>query len=642
MFILEVTPIAKSSHADTLSYFSVKKVDPGGIVEVPLRKQNVLAVVMSVNPVTNIKSQIKSAGYSLRNIHKIIEGQLYSKALLATTYTLKDYFCIPQGKITNLLSPKFLQENQSLWKKRSTHKKRAIKKQMLMRPFPERIDYYKSFIREKRSDNESLIIVCPTTHECEELFYQLNKNTTHVFYLHSGISKKKRVAGYAEITERESSSVLITTPSFIDTPLFNLTTLILEHESSPQYIAAAQHLDLRVVIDTFARYVHADVIYADSIIRPERWYEIEKKYIERIEPFQNVLRDVTNRIEVEQLNVPITKKITDTERIAQLNKQVAEFSTLSKKSHSRIKKSIKDKENIFIFSSRKSLAPSIICNDCGNIVVSQKTGRPYSLFNKKSKHGGTTRVFRDPLTKEVIPAYDNCMYCKGNRLVQLGVGTERIYDDLKQYQKNATIIILDDNHKLLKKERAELSSLMKDTKHPVIVISTSKGFSLEEKFDNAIVASLDSMLGRPHQNVVTECLWVLSSILRMTMGSVYIQSRNITENQLAIIYTGRYQEFIQRELQLRKELDLPPYLTKIYISKEIQKIQLKKVYAFIQELFQKEMVHTDIMSGRKKSTITLRAELTIPKGTWNPSYQEPELLLKIKELARTWNIEIEA
>ena len=70
MNLIEVIPISKQRGLDRLSYFSNQDLELGIIVEAPIRSRTVKAMVVSSKPLSQQKSNLRGANYSLKELPK--------------------------------------------------------------------------------------------------------------------------------------------------------------------------------------------------------------------------------------------------------------------------------------------------------------------------------------------------------------------------------------------------------------------------------------------------------------------------------------------------------------------------------------------------------------------------------------------
>lgn len=627
MQILQVIPITKSINSEVLTYFSAKDVEPGRLVTVPLRKKEVSAIVVSSESVVNMKTQLRGANYQIRNVLEIHDGYVFSPAFLKTAHCMKNFYATSTGRTIEKFTPTFILKNLSEYTKSLPEKK--IKDQtgvkLLQRNYDDRVTHYKTLIREKFLQKESIHIVCPTIQSCKKLFADLQKNNRNCFILHSNLTAKQRKEQYQIIQNSENTSILITTSLFIDTYQKNKNIIIIEEDSSEHYRSiASPYIDARVFIQEYAHNTQSECILADSVLRPESWYQYVKNNAEIIEPFNKKIFK-TDDLKIISQHVKKPGKLTDKERIEEVTSK-KKFTILSKETVSVLKKSIKNKERIFLFSPKKSLAPSIVCNDCGNVARSNESGLPYSLYIKT--HPTTRvkqRIFICNTTGESIPAFDTCQFCNSWNMHSLGIGTEGILHEIESLFPKTTTHIIDGTHVTTKKRMKEIINDYETNKKSVIIIGTQKAIPQLPTTDTSIIVSLDSYFARMSYNVHSDVLTVVNNIREKTRNPILLQSRNITEESLPILSNGLYRPYIETELTERKEFNYPPYSTLCTIKKIIPKTQVKKDYRLLLELLKEYAPQILVHPAKNKTLVQLIVILELDISKWNHEQQDSKL-----------------
>jgi len=627
MQILHVAPIARSITTEVLTYFSVKSVEPGTIVTAPLRKQKIKALVVSSTEVTNMKILLKGSSYQIRNIHEIHDEQVFSPEFLNTCNTLKGFYATNTGKLINLVSPRFILKNiESFNRPKDIAVNTEASISLMQKNYSDRIIYYKTLLREKMLSKESLHIICPTQQNAIDLFHELEKNNENsVYILHSKITKKKTTETFQILHEKKNSSCLISTPGYIDTYLYQKTTIIIENENSEFYRPVAKpHIDMREFIIEYSKQLGINCILAASILRPESWHLRHQTTTQLVEPLNKKVFK-SNDIIINNLHVRKPGKQTDQERIQELDDEKS-FSCIAKESLESIKLSLNNNEKILIYSHKKSLAPSIICRNCGNMACSPESGFPYSLYIKQNHQTKTKeRIFICQNSGEKIPAFDVCQFCSGHHLITFGIGTERIHEELSALFPETQIQILDANSAKTKKS---LDAIIKDysqSSSGSILIGTQKALPYIDNTDLSIISSLDSYFSRMSHNTLPQVISLVKEITEKTSQPVIIQSRNILESYLPILQHGLYSQYIKNELSERKEYNYPPFSTLVVIKKSTKKEFIKKDYYSLNNLLDSFSPQILIQPGKKKGFVELICVLQLPINEWNIYYQDQKL-----------------
>jgi primosomal protein N' len=640
MQIVQVIPITKSINSEVLTYFSVKEVALGKLVTVPLRKKEIKAIVVQSESVVNMKTQLRGANYQIRNVIEVHDSHVFSSAFLHTCNILKDFYVTSTGRMLNQVTPSFILKNIEEWhypsqKKRSS---KGFRQLLLQRGYYDRITYYKTMIREHMFQKESLHIICSTIDESKIIFEKLQKNNNNIYLLHSGLTQKKLRETYKEMSDLTSPSFLISTPGFVDTYQHEKSTMVIEQESSEYYrTVSSPYIDMRVFIKKYANSAKITLVWADSILRPETYVLSQNNQGEIIEPLNKKVFK-TGDIEIISQHTKVTKKQSDAERISELSEKKA-FQALSKEAIEKIKEAILKKEKIFLFVHRKGLAPTIVCNDCGNVARSPESDLPYSLYIKTHpKTRIKERVFICTMTGESLPAFDSCQFCAGYNLNSMGIGTERVREEVQSLFPKTRTHIIDSAHVTTKKGMKEIVADYIKNKSAVIVIGTRKAIAQLPEIDTTVIVSLDSYFSRMSYNTHPEVLNLVVNIKEKTKNPVILQSRNITESSLPILHDGLYTKYIDTELSERKKFSYPPYSTICTLKRVVPKFAIRKEYDFLSSSFHHWNPNIMTHPAQKKTMVTLIMVLQLDADLWSAHSQDAKLASLLYGFDRTTEI----
>jgi len=444
MIIAQVIPLTQSIDTELLSYFSAKHISPGTLVTVPLRKKEITAVVVQTQSVSDIKSQLRGANYQIRNILHIHDHQVFSPAFLRASDAIKNFYATTTGRVIDQVSPRIVSKNLELFKRPVSLKSNSFvfREKLLQQRIEDRIVFYRTLVREKMLHKESIHIICPTQELASFFFKELSGNIEdHCFLLHGKLGKKHIEKTYTLLNDKAQSSLVISTAGFIDIHQHHKSGIIIEKESSEYYrTVAGPYIDLRVFVCEYARAMNIECMWADGILRPETWLKHKTENAEKIEPINKRIFKNTDICIVNQ-HIRKPGKQDDIERMKEISSKKT-FSALSDEVISTIEESIIKNKKIFLFVHKKSLAPNIVCNDCGNIARSPESGYPLSLYIKNNKQTRVKeRIMICHMSGESMPAFDTCQFCQSWNLVQLGIGTEGVFEQLENSFQNRKYII---------------------------------------------------------------------------------------------------------------------------------------------------------------------------------------------------------
>lgn len=683
MIVAKVIPITSSILTESLSYFSARKITPGTLVTIPLRKQEIRGIVLSTSEVKDLKQNLRTQNFKIRNIITIHDETVFSSAYLDTIQQLKNYYFLPAGKLIDISYPKYITKHFEEFCYDATSQmlpnKQNYSESLLQKPYGERIKYYKTFFHKKIKNAESVHIICPTVLDVKKMYEDLeNSFAKDIYLLHGKTSSKKLTTTYHEI--KKKPSIIISTPQFIDVPALHKTTIIIESDSSSYYYRAlAPKIDYRIFIEEYAKKSQIQTIFADSVLRAERFNQVNDKIFSH----ENVDIQIFFPDKIKLVSSISKKPIkqSDAERIKDIDKKRAAFSPFSDKILKQIKKSIKNNEKIFFYTTRKSLAPSIMCRDCGELAQDIETETPYSLYVKDKE-----LFYVNKINGEIIPAFDLCQFCGSWQLQTLGIGTESIKQELQKIFPKIASYIIDSTHK---KNQTEINNVLRDfntkSDRSKILIGTQKSLPFLENIDTSFIISIDGIF---FQQSYSNEERVLALVKRIYDNSkmTYIQTRKVSEKTLTkqksvslinndgkdilqlkfskklqaiikniqhsdefgkamlsqyteslkiwkLFKTGNYLDFIKNKIERKK-------LTVININHSAKKIDYTKIYHIYTKRLAKYYPHIKVKPSHKKDFINIIITLHVNVKKWNRENQEPQLSRLLPFGERNINIEI--
>ena len=157
MNLIEVIPISKQRGLDRLSYFSNQDLELGIIVEAPIRSRTVKAMVVSSKPLSQQKSNLRGANYSLKELPKQSINKFLPKQLIVALGEVADHYASDIGTVIKICFPKF----DMLLDKSKAISDRSIKKQNQPLFWQFRINEFESqvdrLLRSKKNTNIAII-----------------------------------------------------------------------------------------------------------------------------------------------------------------------------------------------------------------------------------------------------------------------------------------------------------------------------------------------------------------------------------------------------------------------------------------------------------------------------------------------------
>ena len=247
-----------------------------------------------------------------------------------------------------------------------------------------------------------------------------------------------------------------------------------------------------------------------------------------------------------------------------------------------VKKYLEKKDQVLFFLNRRGYAPFIICKTCGSKLDCPNCSI-YLTFHKHINKAMCHHCgYKSSLNSNCKKTENNCDY------QMYGPGIEKIYAELKQIFPEKKIKILSSDFLNKKKETKNLLSDIENNKIDILVGTQliSKGFNFPNL--NCIVVVDADFSGMGFDLRSTEKNIQLYNQLsgragRFSKDSLVIyQTFNPSDETLKNILENDSAQFLEDEINLRKEKNLPPFtrLIALIISSKNEKdgiLEAKKI-----------------------------------------------------------------
>ena len=631
MNIIKVNPISRGIGKETLSYFTGAEVNLGDIVEVPLRNKKINALVVDIEDVANVKSDIKNADFVTRKASIVKVRNLLSPEFIEASYDTARYFASNTGGILNSLIPKIILEKNipaDEAGKKSTEiisvTKKTSEKYAMQGDDEERFASYRSHIRQQFAKKQSVFFCVPTVEDAKNSVKQLEKGIEdYTFILHSKLKVKEITSLWKKIVEEKHPVLIISTPSFIAIPRNDIGTIIIEKENAKNYRTLARpYFDIRYFMEKYAEKIGAQLILGDILLRTETLWREEEGELIKATPFK--FRSLFTSEET-----LVDMRTYKTSRSG--------FKIASEEVEQLIKNTKNNNDHLFIFATRRGIAPSTLCADCQNIVMCNYCSSPVILHSSKTDNEDEN-YFLCHRCGEKRSANEVCKTCGSWKLATIGIGIELVEEKIKQRFPNIKIFRIDSDS--IKTEKQLNTTVQSFYNSPgSILIGTEMTLSyLNEKIENSAIISIDSLFSIPDFKINEKILYILLKIRNITSQSFVIQTRNPDEKVLEYALKGNLIDFYRNEIIDRKSFDYPPFsiLIKITIEGEKNKIikemeNVKNILLpFTIDIFQ-AFTHTI------KGKFVLHSLLKIPRNKW----PDKELLDKLYSLPLNITIKVD-
>jgi primosomal protein N' (replication factor Y) len=581
MYIATVIPLQRGYQKEYLSYFSATDIPIGSIVTIPIKSRTIDAIVINIEEVRDMKSDIKNADYQLKKIISIKGDSPFNKNFFIACQKMKNYTVSNTGTIIKSLLPSALIENISNLKKPIlTEEENTInikhEKLIFQATASDRLAFYRTLIREAFAKKESIFICVPTRYEIDRFSRELSKGIEHyVFVFHSDMTKKTLINTYNSSMTETHPILIIGTGIFMSIPRPDIKTIILENESSDDYKQINRpFIDIRSFAEVLSSLQKTKLIFGDTLLRPETLYRHDTG------EFGEISSPLYRLPEIERQTIVDMKDEVD-------EKGNKTFRTISKETKKMIDEAISLNKSVFLFSVRKGLAPITVCNDCKNTLLCPSCATPIVLYGSKQLTANKTttpRIFMCNKCGRKEKTEVRCPVCSSWNLTPLGVGTDRVYEETKNLYPSVKIIQIDKEATPTTREARE--AIIEFNKNPgSILIGTEMVFSyLEDEVYSSAVISLDGLFSIPSFNITQKILHIIEKLHYITSQKIIIQTR-IPENKiLQYILSGNVLPLCREDLAERKSFGYPPFKRLIKITFEGTALETEKARNYIEKI----------------------------------------------------------
>ncbi len=615
MIVIDVIPIAKGIGIEILSYFTSLSVVPGAIVKVPLRSKMVPALVVHVHTAQELKTELKTADYSLKKIDSALYDSFVSPQWLSLIDTVAYYYATTTGSVLHALIPQTVllgagKKSEALRKsfgvktheQQNNHENLGHKKQKIafQGSDDDRYSAYKSLIRQEFAQKKSIFIVVPTHEDGRRIFDEIVKGLEgYVFLLTGAQSDKEIMSLWGTAINLLHPIVIIGTGQFLSIPRNDISTIIIERENSRHYtLQHRPYIDIRTYAEMYAKIFTCTIIYGDTVLRIETLYRVHEGEISEGNPFS--LRSFSS---AEDTVIDMRDEQSSGKK---------SFKVLSDTALKYIRETKERSERMIILATRRGLAPSVVCGDCHNIVMCTSCSTPIVLHS--SPKGSFFMCHR---CGERRSADESCSICGGWKLGTVGIGIDLVVEKIHEEIKGIKVFKIDSD--TTKTDTAIKTTLTKfyDTPGSILIGTEMMLPYIRHSVEHAIIASIDSLLSLPDFRIYEKILSTLTRIRSYATRSFIIQTRTPKDSIFDFARKGNIIDFYRSHIEERKRFNYPPISTLIKITIEGDRTKISEEMHGIQNLLSPYTVDVfPAFTHTIKGKYVLHGLMTIPRARW--------------------------
>lgn len=429
-------------------------------------------------------------------------------------------------------------------------------------------EVYMHLIEQYVKNNGQVLILVPEinlTPQLEDRFTS-RFSSYSVISLHSQLTQKKRLENW-EQAKNGKAQIIIGTRLSVFTPFKNLRAIIMDEE---QDLSFKQHDKLRYhardVAMMRAKLLNIPFIAGSATPSIEIWHR-------SVNENKLLLYKLSTRA-VKDATLPKINIIKDETNIE--NEGISEYLKSAIKHHLDLR------QQILIFINRRGYAPVLFCSSCGWYASCSRCSSKLVVHRSKQR----LRCHHCDYQRGVDTS---CKVCGNVDLMSLGSGTQKVEERINKLFPNAQVRRVDRD---TIKTKAALDKLYDDMNHKKIdILVGTQMLSKGHDFPNlslVIVLDSDNALYssdfRASERLFSQLVQVAGRAGRgSTPGEVVIQT-NFPEHPLyQSVKNQDYESFASEEINLRKELNFPPFCFQAVLRAESK--NKKNLESFINQVY---------------------------------------------------------
>ena len=387
--------------------------------------------------------------------------------------------------------------------------------------------------------------------------------------IHSKLSIGERHDEWIRIKEN-NAKIVIGARSAIFAPLDNLGLIIIDEEHDSSYKSEADpRYNAKEVARKIAEMKNIPLLLGSATPDMKTFYNVQNGNITML----RLSKRANNS------NLPEVQIIDLKYELAKGNK-----SMLSEELYLEIEKNIKNKYQTILFLNRRGYSTFIMCRDCGYTLKCPNCNISltyHSFENKLKCHycGHEERVAK------------KCPNCNSEKIRYFGTGTQKLEQEIKKLFPNASTIRMDVDTVTKKNSHEEILNKFKNDNIDILIGTQMvvKGHHFPKVTLVGVIAA-DGSLNIDDFRANEKTFQILTQVAGRAgrenlPGKVIIQTYN--PDSFAIEYSKKqdYDLFYKTEINLRKQLNYPPFCDIIMVGfTGTDEDEIKKVSKYMYEL----------------------------------------------------------
>ena len=370
-----------------------------------------------------------------------------------------------------------------------------------------------------------------------------------VSVLHSKMTLMEKQTEYKRIVKGQAR-IVIGPRSALFVPLKNIGLIIMDEEHDPSYVSgSAPRYNTKEVATRIAYMENAVLLLGSATPEISTMYKAKSGKIDYYEMLKRPKNIQMPNIEIVDMKL---ETLTNKSNI------------LSNRLKEEIKKNLQNKEQTFIYLNRRGYSSYIVCKDCGKSIRCPNCDVNLTYH----KQNGLLLCHYCSYCETLK---DSCIYCGSDNIVESGIGTEKVEQELIETFPGIKTCRMDMDTTIKRGSHEEILDRFKKDNIDVLVGTQmiSKGHDIENVTLVGII-NADHNLGTDYTSSERSFSNLLQVAGRAGRGSktgrVIMQAYDTENYVLDAVCNNSYNYFYEHEIRFREMANYPPFVDIIVLE----------------------------------------------------------------------------
>ena len=404
-------------------------------------------------------------------------------------------------------------------------------------------EIYMHLIDNTIKEGKEAIMLVPEISLTSQIINRFKKHFgKKIAILHSGLSDREKFDEYRKIINKEVS-IVIGARSAIFAPFTNIGIIIIDEEHSTTYKQ-----------DHNPRYSAIDVAFIRG--KNHNAKVILGSATPSIESYARALKGYYDLI---KLDVRANNAVLPLVNIIDMKEEIRKGKKLfSKELLLNIEDRLNKNEQVMLLLNKRGYSSYLMCPNCG--YVSKCKNCDITLTYHKSSNMNRCHYCGYAENNNEL-----CPNCKKSELKNMGIGTEKVEEEIKEIFKNARVIRMDTDTTSRKGMHEKLINIFYNHEADILIGTQMISKGLDFPLVTLVgVINADTIINIPDFRSNERTYQLLSQVSGRAgrsdlPGKVIIQTFNPDNYSIKLSKSHSYEKFYEEEIKIRKKLYYPPY-----------------------------------------------------------------------------------